>query len=114
MKVVINQDFGGFGLSNEAFERYLDLKGIEWCRVSSNGMASYYHAGHINENDYYLCEYDIERNDPILVQVVEEMGDEANGIYSSLKVVEITDGVEWVIHEYDGVESIHEKHRIWS
>lgn len=113
MKVVINSDFGGFGLSDAAFERYLDLKGIKWARVSANRRSSYYHAGHINEDDYFLWENDISRNDPFLIQVVEELGEEANGHYSSLKIVEIPDDVEWQIAEYDGREHVAENHRTW-
>jgi hypothetical protein len=114
MKIVINSDFGGFGLSDAAFERYLELKGIEFARVSKTfGFADYYKAGHIDEDDHYLSFYDITRNDPILVQVVEELGGEANGHYSSLKVVEIPDDVEWEIDEYDGMEHVAEKHRTW-
>ena len=64
-----------------------------------------------------LCwggERDIERNDPILIQVVEEMGIEANGRHAELKVVEIPDDVEWLIEEYDGSEWVAEQHRTWS
>ena len=57
--------------------------------------------------------YDIARNDQYLVRVVEEMGDEANGRFSELKVVDIPDDVEWQIDEYDGLESVHEVHRVW-
>lgn len=57
---------------------------------------------------------DVARDDPFLVQVVEELGDEANGAHASLKVVEIPDGIEWVIEEYDGNETIAEVHRTWS
>lgn len=114
MKIVINSDFGGFSLSDAAFERYLELKGIEFARTSTPfGSANYYKAGHIDEDDYYLSYYDIKRDDPILVQVVEEMGEEANGHYSSLKVVEIPDDVEWILQEYDGAEHIAEAHRRW-
>jgi hypothetical protein len=48
------------------------------------------------------------------VQVVEELGDEANGRCSELSVVEIPDGVQWEIVEYDGLEHIAEQHRTWS
>ena len=114
MKIVINSDFGGFGLSDEAFERYLELKGIEFARVSKTfGFADYYKAGHIDEDDHYLSYYDIQRDDPLLVQVVEEMEGEANGPYSSLRVVEIPDDVDWVLQEYDGHEHIAEAHRRW-
>lgn len=113
MKVVINEDFGGFDLSDVAFEKYLDLKGIEWCRVSHSGFSCYYQAGHMDESDYYLCVTDIERNDPALIQVVEELGEEANGTYSSLKVIEIPDDIKWHIAEYDGREHVAENHRTW-
>lgn len=58
--------------------------------------------------------YDIERNNQYLVRVVEELGDEANGRFAELKVVDIPDEVEWQIDEYDGLEWVAEKHRTWS
>lgn len=54
-----------------------------------------------------------DRDDPALVQVVEELGDRANGSAASLKVVEIPDDVEWYIEEYDGSEWVSEAHRTW-
>jgi hypothetical protein len=41
------------------------------------------------------------------------MGEEANDQFAKLEIVEIPDGVEWQIDEYDGYESIHEVHRSW-
>lgn len=55
-----------------------------------------------------------DRKNPHLVQVVEELGDESNGQCAQLKVIEIPDGVDWEIDEYNGLESVHEKHRSWS
>jgi hypothetical protein len=63
--------------------------------------------------DYYFYYGDIERNDPILIQVVEELGYEANNMFSKLEVVEIPDDVQWEIHDYDGMESVEEVHRSW-
>jgi hypothetical protein len=57
--------------------------------------------------------YDIERNDPLLIQVVEEMSENVNTRFSELKVVEIPNDVEWQIEEYDGAEWVAEKHRTW-
>lgn len=54
-----------------------------------------------------------DRDDPLLVQAVEELGKEANTKISDLKVVEIPDDVEWEIEEYDGSEWVAEKHRVW-
>ena len=135
-RIVINECYGGFGLSDAAFERYLDLKGITWYR-SKEPEFGFYRYYSIPEEEWnklyeqeksktvtpdtfkttnktYLSYYDIERDDPILVQVVEELGDLASGSYSKLKVVEIPDDVNWEIDEYDGLESIHEVHRTWS
>lgn len=56
---------------------------------------------------------DAFRADPRLVQVVEELGAAANGGFAKLEVVTIPDGVDWEIDEYDGSETVHEKHRSW-
>jgi hypothetical protein len=57
---------------------------------------------------------DLARDDSLLVQVVEELGDLANGRHAELKVVEVPDDVEWAIEEYDGTEWVAEKHRTWA
>jgi len=64
-------------------------------------------------NKIKISQYDIKRDDPHLIKVVEELGEKANGRFANLKVVEIPDDVEWEIDEYDGEEIIHEKHRSW-
>ena len=55
-----------------------------------------------------------DRADKFLVQVVEELGEEASGSCAKLKVVEIPEGVKYEISEYDGKEHIAEQHRTWS
>ena len=65
------------------------------------------------EEKEYIWDLDIKRNDPALVEVVEELGEKANGKYSDLKIVEIPDNVEWHIAEYDGREHVAENHRTW-
>lgn len=64
-------------------------------------------------SQHYITAHPEDRTDKLLVQVVEELGIEANGSYAMLEVIEIPDGVDWEIDEYDGMESIHEKHRSW-
>jgi hypothetical protein len=55
-----------------------------------------------------------DRADPVLIAVIEELGSEkASGDFAKLHIVEIPDGVDWEIDEYDGIESISEKHRSW-
>jgi hypothetical protein len=63
-----------------------------------------------------LCLYDrdIERTDPALIKVVEELEEKANGEYADLKIVEIPKGIEWEISTYDGVETVEEKHKSWN
>jgi hypothetical protein len=116
-KIVINSEHGGFGLSDDAMELYLTRKGLpfvkeEWKFGSSNRFIF------MKSDDKKECyfESEIERNDPVLVQIVEELGEEANGNYSSLKVVEIPDDVggNWYIEENDGLEHVAERHRTWS
>lgn len=51
------------------------------------------------------------RFDPILIEVVEELGYEANGRYSELRVIEIPDDVaeDYMIDNYDGIETLHKR-----
>ncbi|ENM1174593.1 hypothetical protein AB6R62_000994 [Listeria monocytogenes] len=49
---------------------------------------------------------DANRADLYLVNTVEIFGEAVNIIYSNLKVVEIPDGNDFIIHEYDGFESV--------
>ena len=90
MKIVINSCYGGFGLSDQALELYNQLT-----------------------NQYLESYYDIPRNDPTLVHVVETLGTAANGHFAQLHIVDIPDNVNWQISEYDGNETVEEVHRSW-
>ena len=135
MKVVINRCYGGFSLSDTAFERYLDLKGITWYKDNSwRGLSEYYNIP-VEEyealyevckarpdspdkfkelNGLYLYSLAIERNDPLLIQIVEELGEESWGKYAELKIVDVPDDVQWEIAEYVGLESVKEISRSWT
>lgn len=81
MKIVINECYGGFSLSDDA------------CMVL--GCHSY---------DY--TEHEM-RNDPRLVEIVEDLGHDAGGSFAELEVVEIPDSAtDWVIFDYDGAETL--------
>ena len=123
MKVAINRCFGGFGISDEAFEKLLTRKGIAFDKVESEEKSlmsgvTYYAAGHSGDNDYYISEYDYtgpdKRNDPDLIAVIEELKSTTNNWASDIAIVEIPDDVKWHIHEYDGLEHVAENHRTWS
>lgn len=102
MKIVINECFGGFGLSREAVDLYCAEKEInpgKW-----NDTWKFYEDFHCRS---------IERNDPLLVGIVEQLGKKSWGSCAQLKVVDIPDDVEWQINEYDGNEHVAEVHRRW-
>ena len=114
MKIVINKNYGGFHLSKDAVLLYGEKKGLNIIATQDEVIKDLYHY-YLNEEKYEngFAEWDIERNDPVLVEVVEQLGDLANTRHTRLKVVEVPDDVEWYIHDYDGIESVYEKHRIW-
>jgi hypothetical protein len=113
MKIVINACHGGFGLSHDAVMRYADLKGINLVVDTPKNNISLYYKGFISAENFFH-EWDIPRNDPALVQVVEELGEKASDSCAKLRIVEIPANVEWEIDEYDGDEWVSEKHRRWS
>ena len=118
-KVAINRCFGGFGLSDEAFEKLLTRKGIEFEKVKGESTFmgdNYYKAGHAGDGEHYLSDYEFykDRADPDLIAVIEEMGDAVNGFAAEIEIMEIPSDVEWHIHEYDGLEHVAENHRTWS
>jgi len=126
-KVVYNACFGGFGLSREACLRYWELQGKEvwiengdfmgiftvwlvppeerlekkeWSSMSLTERLAYNQA-YSKQTWYYR---DVSRHDPILVQVVEELGDKASGDCAKLAIAEVFG--PYRIDEYDGSESV--------
>lgn len=92
--VVVNACFGGFGVSEAAIRHMGEHRpdGSAW-------------PGHLR---------DLPRDDPYLVAAVRELGEAASDRYARLVVLEIPDGVPWVIEEYDGSEWVAEAHRTWN
>lgn len=118
-KIVINCCYGGFGLSEEGMRRYAELKGLPfyvWIQpgFQSDMFKQYFTADPSGmtkiDDEFYrkhgLYDNDLDRTDPALVQVIEDLGDKANGAYARLEVVELTKGTCYRINEYDGYESI--------
>jgi hypothetical protein len=108
MKLVVNKCYGGYSISTDAMREYVQRKYpvrtqyeekeySYWTRFCVNGTE-------VEEPD---------RDDPILVAIVEEWGDLVNGSCAKLKVVTIPDGTDWQIDEYDGMEWVAEKHQTW-
>ena len=127
-KVVINDCYGGFGLSHKGLMRYAELKGFKLyaytydfnskIKTPWNGedkeptFLSYSTKPDFTE-DSFFWRNEMERDDADLIKVIEEMGAEANGKCASLKIVEIPEDVKWHIAEYDGNEHVSEDHRTW-
>lgn len=140
MKLVINKCYGGFGLSPKAQIEYAKRKfgqtlyfyvqtkynfkdgEDEYIKMDPDEVVQNFYdvytvdhgevfKGRNAEGFFYP---DIERNDPILVEVVEELGvGPSSGSYAELSIVEIPDDVNWEIDEYDGMESVRERSRSW-
>jgi hypothetical protein len=97
MKIVYNDQYGGdFILSDKAMRRYADLKGIFLSSENADWEVS-------DELDHDS----IERHDPALVQVVEELGEEANTARSRLLIRDVPSGERYRIEQHDdGSENV--------
>lgn len=114
--VVYNDCFGGFGLSDEAIIRYHELKGVPIHIVKTkfhsfffyedpNGRRSITQMQEDGVKKFHCWE--IDRHDPILVQVVQELGEKANGDFANLTIHQIS-GNRYRIDDYDGQETVVE------
>lgn len=128
MKIVYNGCYGGFSLSHAAYMRYAELKGFKLyafvdARDKDGGVllrkqrpatdddiksafCIHYCTTPEYSNDSYWHGSDIDRDDPVLVQVVEELGDKANGMCAQLRIDDVPAGALWRIDEYDGNEHV--------
>ena len=93
-KLAINRSYGGFSLSEQALSLYRERSGSS-----------------------VILDRDIRRDDPVLISVIEELQQQnmvmADGMFATIRIVEIPDDVEWIIQEYDGLEVVAEVHRTW-
>ena len=134
MKVVINGCFGGFGLSDQAYEQLIEwgIPVVEYIREERNPKTGLYDKK-IKQNEgkvifdralsgeeislwggrYWETWLKDDRENPLLIKVVELLRDKASGRCSNLKVISIPNNVKYTIEEYDGLEHIAEEHRTW-
>lgn len=127
-KVVYNACYGGFNLSREACKRYWELQGKEVWIEDGDFMNTFtvwlvppeervvkpepWYSAPLEERIAYNKKHseqtwydrDVSRHDPILVQVVEELGEKANGMCAKLAIDEVSG--PYRIDEYDGFESV--------
>jgi hypothetical protein len=137
MKVAINKCFGEFSLSPKAVKRLAELEGKECyffksnydkdegvfvCNLSDIETVEKefcffaYSSLDIQDSSTSISTSPENRHCPNLIKVIEELGDDANGKHSKIKIVEIPDGVDYEIDDYSGMgrESISEVCRTWS
>lgn len=142
MKVVINKCYGGFELSVEALEWlyehkadcvelyqctefFQNVKEIKECIEKYEDFKQ--NPKPIRERPWNLvaltpdklnviCFKDNDeknRSDPTLIKCVETLKEKSFGSHAKLEIINIPDDIDFEIDEYDGIESIHEKHRSW-
>lgn len=89
IEVVLNACYGGFSLSKIALNTYNEKRTAEGLPTQK-------------------WEDDIDRHDPLLVEVVRELGSKANGSSANLIIKKIPAKYAtcYVIDEYDGAESV--------
>jgi hypothetical protein len=143
MKVILNSNFTNFAISELAYFELIRRDGIypkdkksirdfmiligeeSWSKFI-NELINYkdeflkhplyenelIRAGFVYSTNDYIHDY---RYNHVLISIVEELGQLASGEDSLLKVVEIPNDVKYYyIDTNNGVESIHETHRVWS
>ena len=101
LKIVINRCYGGFSVTEDVVKEL----GFKW--------GGY---GFLSNSDFGIedSNYDKFRSDPRLIAAIEKIGLlESSGGCAELDIVEVPDGIDWYVDEYDGMESVHENHRSW-
>ena len=107
-KVVINNCYGGFGLSSEViafiFDNMSQEEKYEMRKDYSDeeGFDNWTVKDHIACNIKYL-----PRHHRLLVEAVEKFGSEAGGMFAALEVITLS-GDTYRIEEYDGWETVVE------
>lgn len=137
MKILINRQFGGFGVSREVLLKLIKMKSKF---VKKETTKKYFGKDEVKDlkkfepyKEGYLQQEFIDdwlvkgkfvfyiddersnefRTDKVVIKIVKELGKKANGMCAALEIVEIPDNIEFEIEEYDGLEHIAEKHRTW-
>ena len=137
MEVILNKCYGALELSDKAYLKWAEKLGAPIYTYAFDPRknkcikvdcldSEYPYKTHvfIDYGDYLPKDFNSkavlkfenpDRTDLYLIEVVKELGKEANGFYSDLKIVEIPDELadNYIIENYDGYETLHEKVQIW-
>ena len=87
--VMYNTCYGGFSLSEAAITEYNRRKSPNTPKLNAMGMH-------------------IDRTDPLMIQIIREMGKQANGMCSDIRLDHIPPQYKnnYYIQEYDGTETV--------
>lgn len=139
-KVILNKDYGVFDVSFKAYSLYAKKKGLKLYayepQLVKDSKGTIYEkinkdrdtlfteyftkdfgdVSRISDDDYEKYRLYLDkshREDKVLIEVVEELKEKANGRYGKLKVVEIPDNLKYVIDDYYGIETLHQEVQEW-
>lgn len=98
MKIAINNQYGSFFLVGSVLKYYIQFAGLSLVDAKSIKHKFV---------DWREC----DRTDPNLIRAIEEAI--SDGAECSLKVLDIPDGIKFIIMDYDGLEWVAEIHRTW-
>lgn len=104
-KVAINKCYGGFGVSKKAAVKIMDrvIKRIGYNPLSK--LKEFENNINSEDNKAHFINWYLQRHDPALIEVIEEMGEAANGPCAKLEIEEINSKC-YKIEKYDGYENI--------
>lgn len=96
-------------------EKSEDLHMGNWPLVEDMGDSFFFEWGGeaFDRLVYKLPPKEESRTDPVLIGIIEKYGDKNRYGCHAPTAIEVPDGVEWIVDEYDGMESLHEAHRVF-
>ena len=108
--VLYNNQYGGFGYSRKAIEEYNKRVPAGAAKIKTGtgqGIFSQALLGK-SEVDQEIYVHEIDRGDPLMVQVCKDLGNDANETYSMIAIAQVPRKFEkhYYIGEYDGLESV--------
>lgn len=94
-------------ISTDLIDRGYGVGGIDFLKQTKNMCGN---TGDIITNPPYKLALEFAQH---ALDIVEELGKRANGPFAKLVIVDIPDGMEYEIDDYDGFETLHQKVETW-